>query len=390
MPLITTYNPLPISFSHGEGIWLYDDKGDAYLDSFSGIAVCGLGHTHPEITRTIQQQAAKLLHTSNGFHIKEQELLAQRLTSLTGMEQVFFGNSGGEANEAAIKLSRLYGHKKGIETPSVIVMEGAFHGRTMATLTASGSRKVQAGFEPFLPGFIRAPFNNIEAIRTIAANREDVVAIMLEPIQGEGGILVADPTYLRAVAALCEQHEWLLILDEVQTGNGRTGTLFSYIDVGIQPDIVTTAKGLGNGIPIGACLMRKQACNLFKPGNHGSTFGGNPLACATALTVLEVIERDKLCEKVAKHSVVLKEKLIHELGEHPNVRSIRGKGYMLGIELDRPAMDIKMIGLENQLLLNVTAESVIRLLPPLIISESEIDTLVERLVKTINQFVTKQ
>lgn len=390
MPFITTYNPLPISFTHGEGIWLYDDKGNAYLDSFSGIGVCGLGHAHPDVTRSIQQQAAKLLHTSNGFHIKEQELLAERLTALTGMEQVFFGNSGGEANEAAIKLSRLYGHKKGIETPSVIVMEGAFHGRTMATLTASGSRKVQAGFEPFVPGFIRAPFNNIEAIRTIAANREDIVAIMLEPIQGEGGILVADPTYLRAIATLCEQHEWLLILDEVQTGNGRTGKLFSYMDIGIQPDIVTTAKGLGNGMPIGACLMHKQACNLFKPGNHGSTFGGNYLACATALTVLDVIERDKLCERVAKYSVVLKEKLIQELGEHPNVRSIRGKGYMLGIELDRPAMDIKMIGLENQLLLNVTAESVIRLLPPLIISESEIDTLVERLVKSINQFVTKQ
>lgn len=390
MPFITTYNPLPISFTHGEGIWLYDDKGNSYLDSFSGIGVCGLGHAHPDVTRTIQQQAAKLLHTSNGFHIKEQELLAKRLTALAGMEQVFFGNSGGEANEAAIKLSRLYGHKNGIETPSVIVMEGAFHGRTMATLTASGSRKVQAGFEPFVPGFIRAPFNNIEAIRTIAANREDVVAVMLEPIQGEGGILMADPTYLRAVAALCEQHEWLLIFDEVQTGNGRTGKLFSYMDIGIQPDIVTTAKGLSNGIPIGACLMRKRACNLFKPGNHGSTFGGNPLACATALTVLDVIERDKLCEKVTKLSVVLKEKLIYELGEHPNVRSIRGKGYMLGIELDRPAMDIKMIGLENQLLLNVTAESVIRLLPPLIISESEIDTLVERLVKSINQFVTKQ
>ncbi len=389
MALITTYNPLPISFTHGEGVWLYDDKGKAYLDSFSGIAVCGLGHAHPDVTRTIQQQAAKLLHTSNGFHIKEQELLADRLTALTGMEQVFFGNSGGEANEAAIKLSRLYGHKKGIETPSVIVMEGAFHGRTMATLTASGSRKVQAGFEPLVPGFIRAPFNNIEAIRTIAANREDVVAIMLEPIQGEGGILVADPTYLRALATLCEQHEWLLILDEVQTGNGRTGKLFAYMDVGIQPDIVTTAKSLGNGMPIGVCLMRKLACNLFKPGNHGSTFGGNPLACATALTVLDVIERDKLCEKVAKYSVVLKEKLMHELSEHPNVKSIRGKGYMLGIELDRPAMDIKLIGLENQLLLNVTAESVIRLLPPLIISEKEIDILVERLVKTVNQFVGK-
>ena len=388
MTLITTYNPLPISFTHGEGIWLYDEKGNAYLDSFSGIAVCGLGHAHPDVTRTIQQQAAKLLHTSNVFHIKEQELLAEKLTTMAKMEQVFFGNSGAEANEAAVKLSRLYGHKKGIETPSIIVMEGAFHGRTMATLTASGSRKVQAGFDPLVPGFIRAPFNDINAIRTIAANREDIVAIMLEPIQGEGGILVADETYLRAIAALCEQHEWLLILDEIQTGNGRTGKLFAYMDIGIQPDVVTTAKGLGNGVPISACLMSKRACNLFKPGNHGSTFGGNPLACATALTVLEVILRDKLCEKVARNSIILREKLIHELGDHPNVRGIRGKGYMLGIELDRPANELKMIGLANGILLNVTAESVIRIMPPLITSEKEIDLLVERLVKTVNQFVT--
>lgn len=387
MSLITTYNPLPISFTHGEGMWLYDDKGDSYLDSYSGIGVCSLGHAHPDITKTIQEQAAKLLHTSNGFHIKEQELLAEKLTTLAKMEQVFFSNSGAEANEAAIKLARLYGHKKNIETPSIIVMEGAFHGRTMATLTASGSRKVQAGFEPFVPGFIRAPFNNIEAIRTIAANRSDVVAIMLEPIQGEGGIFVADSGYLREVAALCDQHEWLFILDEVQTGNGRTGKLYAYMDVEIQPDVVTTAKALGNGMPIAACLMRNRACDLFKPGNHGSTFGGNPLACATALTVLNVIERDNLCEKVTKNSAILKEKLINAFGEHPHIKDIRGKGYMLGIELDRPANDVKMIGLEHQILLNVTAESVIRLLPPLIMNENEMEILVERLVKSVNQFV---
>ena len=390
MSVITTYNPLPLTFTHGEGIWLYDDKGRAYLDSFSGIAVCGLGHAHPEVTKTIQQQAAKLIHTSNAFHIREQERLADKLTAMTGMTQVFFGNSGAEANEAAIKLTRLYGHKKEIESPSVIVMEGAFHGRTMATLTASGTRKVQAGFEPLVPGFIRAPFNDIEAIHTIAANRDDIVAIMLEPIQGEGGVHVAHPSYLRAIATLCDQHEWLFILDEIQTGNGRTGKLFAYMDYKIQPDIITTAKGLGNGMPISACLMGKRACDLFKPGNHGSTFGGNPLACATALTVLEVIERDKLCEKVSKNSILLKEKLIDALGEHPNVRSIRGKGYMLGIELDQPANDLKMIGLENEILINVTAESVIRLLPALIISESEIDMLVERLVKSIHQFVERK
>ncbi|ETO94503.1 aspartate aminotransferase family protein [Legionella oakridgensis] len=387
MALVTTYNSLPISFTHGNGVWLYDEHGKAYLDAFSGIAVCGLGHAHPDVTQTIQAQAAKLLHTSNMVQIKEQQLLAEKLTAMTNMEQVFFGNSGAEANEAAIKLSRLYGHKKNIETPSIIVMDGAFHGRTMATLTASGSRKVQAGFEPLVPGFIRAPFNDIDAIHTIAANREDVVAVMIEPIQGEAGIYVADETYMRQLAKLCEQHEWLLILDEIQTGNGRTGKLFACIDLGVQPDVLTTAKGLANGIPIGACLMSKRACNLFKPGNHGSTFGGGQLACATALTVLEVIERDKLCEKTAHNSLILKDKLIKELGEHPNVRAIRGKGYMLGIELDRPALEIRKIGLNNGLVLNVTAETVIRLLPALIISEEEINELVERLVKTINQFI---
>lgn len=387
MALITSYNPLPVFFTHGEGVWLYDEQGKAYLDGLSGIAVCGLGHAHPDITRTIQNQAAKLLHTSNSYHIKEQEQLAEKLTALSNTQQAFFGNSGAEANEAAIKLTRLYGHKKGIETPSIIVMERAFHGRTMATLTASGSRKVQAGFEPLVPGFIRAPFNDIEAIRTIAANRDDIVAVMVEPIQGEGGIFAAENSYLRSLAQLCKEHDWLLIIDEIQTGNGRTGKYFAYMHADIQPDIITTAKGLANGVPISVCLMANQACNLFKPGNHGSTFGGNPLACATALTVLEVIERDNICEQVAQKSALLKEKLLQELGEHPAVRGIRGKGFMLGIELDRPANDARALGLANGLLFNITADTVIRLLPPLIISEDEINELVSRLTKTINQFV---
>jgi acetylornithine/N-succinyldiaminopimelate aminotransferase len=386
MALITSYNPMPVTFSHGKGVWLYDDQGKEYLDGLSGIAVCGLGHAHPDVTETIQQQATKLLHTSNTFQIKKQELLAEKLTKMAGMEQVFFANSGAEANEAAIKLTRLYGHKKGIETPSIIVMERAFHGRTMATLTASGSRKVQAGFEPLVPGFIRAPFNDLEAIHTIAANREDVVAVMLETIQGEGGIYPADEGYLRAVAQLCEQHDWMLILDEVQTGNGRTGKLYSYMHYSIQPDIVTTAKGLGNGVPIGACLMSKKAVDLFKPGTHGSTFGGNPLACATALTVLEVLERDNICEQVTKNSSLLINKLIEALGEHPNVKGIRGKGFMIGMELDRPATDMRQIGLNNGLLFNITAETVVRLLPPLIINEEELDQLVDRLTKTIKEF----
>ncbi|HAT3858209.1 TPA: aspartate aminotransferase family protein [Legionella pneumophila] len=389
MSLITSYSPMPVTFTHGEGVWLYDEQGKKYLDGLSGIAVCGLGHAHPDVTRTIQEQAARLIHTSNVFHIKEQELLAAKLTSMARMEQVFFANSGAEANEAAIKLTRLFGHKKGIETPSIIVMEKAFHGRTMATLTASGSRKVQAGFEPLVPGFIRAPFNDLDAIHTIAANREDVVAVMVEPIQGEGGIYPAEEGYLRALANLCEQNDWMLILDEIQTGNGRTGKLYSCMHYDIQPDILTTAKGLGNGMPIGACLMSKRAKDLFKPGNHGSTFGGNPLACATALTVLEVIERDKLCERVTKNSALLMDKLISNLGEHPHVKAIRGKGYMIGIELDRPANDMRVLGLENQVLFNVTAETVVRLLPPLIISEDEIDELVDRITRTINQFTNQ-
>lgn len=380
---------MPVTFTHGEGVWLYDEQGKKYLDGLSGIAVCGLGHAHPDVTRTIQEQAARLIHTSNVFHIKEQELLAAKLTSMARMEQVFFANSGAEANEAAIKLTRLFGHKKGIETPSIIVMEKAFHGRTMATLTASGSRKVQSGFEPLVPGFIRAPFNDLDAIHTIAANREDVVAVMVEPIQGEGGIYPAEEGYLRALANLCEQNDWMLILDEIQTGNGRTGKLYSCMHYDIQPDILTTAKGLGNGMPIGACLMSKRAKDLFKPGNHGSTFGGNPLACATALTVLEVIERDKLCERVTKNSALLMDKLISNLGEHPHVKAIRGKGYMIGIELDRPANDMRILGLENQVLFNITAETVVRLLPPLIISEDEIDELVNRITRTINQFTNQ-
>lgn len=387
MDLITTYSPLPVTFTHGKGIWLYDTENKPYLDALSGIAVCGLGYAHPEVTTTIQQQAAKLLHTSNAFIIREQQELAQKLTSMAGMEQVFFSNSGAEANEAAIKLTRLFGHKKGIDTPSIIVMERAFHGRTMATLTASGSRKVQAGFEPLVPGFIRAPFNDIEALKTIANNRNDVVAVMLEPIQGEGGIYPADDGYLRDVAALCNEHDWMLILDEIQTGNGRTGALFACMHAGITPDVITTAKGLGNGLPIGACLMSKRACNLFKPGNHGSTFGGNQLSCATALTVLNVIERDKLCERAKHAGILLKSKLMEALGDLAGVRAIRGRGLMLGIELDRPANDARLIGLNHGVVFNVTAEQVIRLLPPLVITDEEIDELVTRLSKTIHQYL---
>ncbi len=382
---VTTYNPLPVAFTHGEGIWLYQGK-EAYLDALSGIGVCNLGHAHPDVTKAIQQQAAQLLHTSNTFHIPLQELLAERLTTLTKMQQVFFSNSGAEANEAALKLVRLFGHQKGIDSPATIVMNGAFHGRTLATLSASAGRKIQAGFEPLVSGFVRAPFNDLEALHVIAQNRKDIVAIMLEPIQGEGGVIVGDETYLREVAKLCDENDWLLIMDEVQTGNGRTGHLYASMGLTIQPDILTTAKGLANGVPMGATLISNRAADLFKPGGHGSTFGGNPLACAAANAVLDVIERDKLCEHVRVLGVKLKEQLFFALGENPHVRQIRGQGLMIGIEMDKPCLDMRLVGLKHRLLFSVTAEAVIRLLPPLIIQESELTELVARLVRTINDY----
>lgn len=387
MPFVTAYSPAPIALTHGKGIWVYDEAENKYLDSFSGIAVTGLGHAHPDVVRTIQKQASKVIHTSNAFYIREQEALAERLTKMMGLSQAFFANSGAEANEAAIKLARLFGHHKNIETPTLIVMENAFHGRTLATLTASGSRKVQAGFEPLVPGFIRAPFNHMDAILKIAEHRDDVVGVMLEPIQGEGGVILADEAYLRELADFCKQQGWLLILDEVQTGNGRTGSYCAYMQLGVEPDIVTLAKGLANGVPIGACLMGEKAANLFKPGNHGSTFGGNPLACATALTVLDVIERDRLCEHAKQMGVKLKEMLQEALDGISEVRSIRGKGLMIGIEMDRPLTTLKSIALSHGLLLNVTAERVIRLLPPLIITEEECEEMVIRLVKSVKRFL---
>lgn len=383
MQRVTTYKPLPITFTHGKGCWLYDEKGEAYLDGFGGIAVNILGHAHPAVLKTIQDQAAKFIHTSNALRIPQQEALAEKLCTMTGLQQAFFTNSGAEANEAAFKLARLYGHQKGIETPTIIVMENAFHGRTLAAVAATGSRKVQAGFEPFVPGFVRAPYNAIEPILAMTQHRRDIVGIMLEPIQGESGVTPADETYLREIEKLCQKNDWLLILDEVQTGNGRTGQYFRYMDLGLKPDIVTTAKGLANGIPIGVCLMGPKASDLFKPGNHGSTFGGNPLACAVALTVIDVIEKEGLCAHAAKMGKKLIAMLHEAFDNHPKVKTIRGIGLMIGIELNEPAEPYKQKAADEKLLINVTAEKVIRLLPPLIITEEECGQVVERLVKTL-------
>ena len=319
--VMSTYNRLPVSFSHGEGVWLVDEQDKRYLDAISGIGVNALGHAHPKLTRRIQEQAGELLHSSNLYGVKNQQALADALCALSGMDNVFFCNSGAEGNEAALKLARLYGHKRDIARPTVVVMEGAFHGRTLATLTASGSRKVQAGFEPLVNGFTRAPFGDIKALENIAKNNHDVCAVLLEPIQGEGGINLLPEGFLEQLRALCDKNQWLLMLDEVQTGNGRTGKYFAYQHSSVMPDVVVTAKGLGGGIPIGACLARGEAAELFKPGNHGTTFGGNPLACAAGLAVVDTLQNDKLIDNSAQRGQQL---LAHGRQRH-GIRTVHGQ-----------------------------------------------------------------
>ncbi len=381
--LMTTYAPLPVAFERGEGMWLYDTDGNRYIDAITGIAVCGLGHCHPMVTQAIQAQAATLVHTSNLYRIPAQETLGQRLTAMAGMDSCFFGNSGAEANECAIKLARLFGHKKGVETPTIIVMEKSFHGRTLATLTATGNRKVQAGFEPLVKGFSRAPYDNIEAVRTIVKNNPSVVGVMVEPVQGEGGIHIPDSQYLPGLRALCDEFDLLLILDEIQTGNGRTGKYFAFQHTGIQPDIVTTAKGLGNGFPIGACLAAGKASALFKPGNHGSTFGGNPLACTTALAVIDTIEQEHLCDRAAHLGQLLVDTFKRELMGNDYVRTVRGHGLMIGIETTLPCPELPLLAKEAGLLINVTSENVIRLLPALTLTDAEALVLADAVVKIV-------
>ena len=376
-PIMPTYKRLGVRFERGEGAWLFDEQGRRYLDALSGIAVCGLGHAHPAVTRAISEQAARLLHTSNIYCIRRQEELAGKLVAASGMENVFFGNSGAEANEAAIKIARLYGHNKGIERPSIVVMEHSFHGRTLATLSATGSRKVQAGFEPLVSGFVRARFGDLEELESIGANNQSIVAVLVEPIQGEGGIRLAPSGYLEGIRALCDRHGWLMMLDEIQTGNGRTGRFFAYQHTDVLPDVLTTAKGLANGVPIGACLARGNAARAFQPGNHGSTFGGNPLACAAASAVIDTIVAEELCDNAARMGERLLDGLRHQLGRLPQVKEIRGLGLMLGIELAAPCGYLVEAALERGLLINVTSESVIRLLPPLIVNAEQVDQIVD-------------
>jgi acetylornithine/N-succinyldiaminopimelate aminotransferase len=385
--LMNTYLRLPVTFARGEGVWLWDEEGKRYLDALAGVAVCGLGHCHPALARALCEQAGTLIHTSNLYHIRRQEQLATRLTALSGMANAFFCNSGAEANEAAIKLARLYGHGKNIDLPTIIVMEKSFHGRTMATLTASGNRKVQAGFEPLLTGFARVPYNDLEAVAQVAEHNKNVVAILVEPYQGEGGVNVPQANYLQGLRHLCDQNGWLLMLDEVQCGIGRTGNWFAFQHSGITPDVVTLAKGLGSGVPIGACLAKGVAADVFKPGNHASTFGGNPLACSAALTTLEVIEEENLLRNAMEVGDFMRSLFKAQLADLTDVTEIRGQGLMIGIELSRPCGELVKEALKKGLLINVTSDKVVRLLPPLVIQRSEAEQIVNTLSPIVKEFL---
>ena len=384
--LMHNYAPLPVNFEKGEGAVLWDTEGKTYLDALAGIAVCSLGHSHPAVTKAICEQAGKLVHTSNLYGISQQQKLADKLTSLSDMDNVFFSNSGAEANEAAIKLARLFGHSKNIEQPAIIVMEGSFHGRTMATLTATGNRKVHAGFEPLVQGFIRAPYNDIEAINNIASNNPNVAAVLVEPIIGEGGINIPADDYLNQIRDICDANDWLMMVDEIQTGVCRTGKWFAHQHNGITPDVMTLAKALGNGVPIGACLAKGKAATLFQPGHHGSTYGGNPLVTSAALAVIETMEQEKLDERAKNLGENMAANFTEQLKDIEGIKEIRTKGLMIGIQLDKPCAELVKAGLDAGILINVTAGDVVRLLPPLIISDDQAHEIVTKVSDLIRNF----
>ncbi len=388
---MNTYMRQPVTFSKGEGVWLWDDKGEKYLDALAGVAVNGLGHAHPKLVKAISEQAARLIHVSNIYQIAEQSALADKVCEISGMDKVFFCNSGCEANEAAIKLARLYGHNKGIENPEIIVMEQSFHGRTLATLSATGNYKVQAGFEPLVGGFIRVPYDDVEAVKHVAEHHPNVVAILVEPVQGEGGINIPKEAsaYLEALRQIADAHGWLLMLDEVQTGIGRTGTWFAFQHTNIKPDVMTLAKGLGSGVPIGACVASGKAADVFSYGKHGSTFGGNPLATAAGLATLNIIEEEGIRENAEKIGNLIREGFAAEFKDISGVVTVRNAGLMIGIELDRPCGDLVKMALADKMLINVTADKVVRLLPPLVMNEAEAKELVSRLAAVIKAFLAK-
>lgn len=387
---MNTYARLPVSFVRGQGVWLWDEAGKKYLDALAGIAVSGLGHSHPAIVKAISDQAGRVIHTSNLYEIRLQEDLADRLCALSGMDEVFFCSSGAEANECAIKLARLFGHQTGVANGAIIVMEQAWHGRTLATLSATGNRKAQAGFEPLVPGFIRVPYNDAHAVRQVAEHSRNIVAVLVEVLQGEGGINVADTEYVRFLRQLCDERNWLLMIDEVQSGIGRTGKWFAHQWADVKPDVMPLAKGLGSGMPIGACLAAGRAAGVFKPGNHGATFGGGPLACAAALATLDAMDAEHLLANAAAMGDLLRAELAKALAGVAAVKEIRGKGLMIGIELDRPCGELVKQALADGLLINVTAERVVRLLPPIVINADEAQGLVTRLAALIRAFAAKR
>jgi acetylornithine/N-succinyldiaminopimelate aminotransferase len=385
--LMNTYNRLPVSFTHGDGVWLWDEAGNKYLDALAGIAVSGLGHNHPRLVRAISAQAAKVIHTSNIYEVRLQSELGDAVCALSGMDEAFFCNSGAEANETAIKLARLYGHRNGVDNAAIIVMEKAWHGRTLATLSATGSRKAQAGFEPLMSGFVRVPYNDAAAVRQAGDNNRSIVAVLMEVLQGEGGIHVADLEYVRFLRKICDERNWLLMIDEVQSGIGRTGKWFGYQHAGVHPDVVTLAKGLASGVPIGACLAAGKAARVFGPGNHGTTFGGGPLVCAAGLATLQSIEDDKLMANAAEMGELIRAGLRDALAGAKGVVDIRGVGLMIGVELDRPCGDLVKQALAAGLLINVTNDKVVRLLPPLVIRADESREIVARLAPLIRAFL---
>jgi len=387
--LMSNYARLPVTFAKGEGAYLWDTDGARYTDALSGIAVCGLGHAHPAITQAISEQAATLMHTSNIYGIAQQQQLADRLSEITGMQRSFFCNSGAEANEAAIKLARLYGHRRGIDSPTVIVADGAFHGRTLATLTATGNPKVHEGFSPLVEGFVRVPYDDIAAIEAVAKEHKNIVAVLVEPAQGEGGIHIPQADYLARLRTLCDQNEWLLMLDEIQTGMGRTGKWMAYQHSDILPDVLTLAKGLGNGFPIGACLAQGEAADLFTAGTHGSTFGGNALACRVALTVIDTIKQGDLLTRVNSLSAHFAQGFKAKLGQHTGVSEVRVNGLLIGIQLNKPCAELVKIALDNHLLINVTAGNVVRLLPPFILTDEQADDIINTLSSLITDFLAQ-
>lgn len=384
--LMQTYARQKVAFAKGEGVWLTDTEGKKYLDLLAGIAVVSLGHSHPKITQVIAEQAGQLMQVSNGFEIPEQSKLADTMCRVSDMDKVFYCSTGAEANECAIKIARLWGNRKGIEVPTIIVMDKSFHGRTMATIAAGGNQKVREGFEPHLAGFVHVPYNDAYALNAAMAEHDNVVAVMFEPIQGEGGINIPAPGFMAEVRDICDEHNVMMILDEVQTGVGRTGKYYAYQHSDVMPDIVTTAKALGNGYPIGACMARGEAADVLGVGTHGTTYGGNPLACRVTQTVFDLIESENILQKVTDDGRYFIEQLNSHLGKHACVKDIRGVGMMIGIELDRACTELRPKGLEKGLVFNVTAQKVIRLVPPLTITREEIDQAVSLLDELIAEF----